>query len=148
MVKKFPTFHGIRPSIAVLTRTFTSSHHISLENYFNIILPSTTYISQVRLWSSKLTLCLIKLHAMKTYEEVEQLHAFLTSALAGSEWSASDSGRFTSGERAQGTQWVGRSVGSRAGLDALEQRKLFCPCREEILRSPKPSSYTDWAKVA
>jgi hypothetical protein len=40
-----------------------------------------------------------KHHAMKTYEEMEvYLHAFLTSALDGCEWSASRPGRFTPGK--------------------------------------------------
>jgi hypothetical protein len=40
---------------------------------------------------------------MKAYKEVEvQLHAFLTSAVEGGEWSASRFGRFTSG-----THWIG-----------------------------------------
>jgi hypothetical protein len=44
----------------------------------------------------KLSLCSTKLHAMKTYCGVEEyLHAFLPSALDGSEWSASCPGRFT-----------------------------------------------------
>jgi hypothetical protein len=29
-----------------------------------------------------------------------------------------------------GTHWTGGWVGSRAGLDAVEQRKISCPCRE------------------
>jgi hypothetical protein len=45
----------------------------------------------------KLTLCLTKHHATKTYEEVEiQLHE-LISALDGGEWIASRPGRFTPG---------------------------------------------------
>jgi hypothetical protein len=39
---------------------------------------------------AKLSLCLIKLHTIKTYRGVEvQLHVFLTSALVGVEWSVS-----------------------------------------------------------
>jgi hypothetical protein len=49
----------------------------------------------------KLSLCLIKHHAMKKYWGVEvQLHVFLISALDGGEWSASHHGRFTPGEKA------------------------------------------------
>jgi hypothetical protein len=55
----------------------------------------------------KLSLCLTK-HNMKAYGGVEvYLHAFLTSALDGSEWSASRPGRFTPMERAPGTHWIG-----------------------------------------
>jgi hypothetical protein len=47
----------------------------------------------------KLSLCLIKHHAMKAYS--------LTSALHGGEWSASRPGRFNPRERAPGTHWIG-----------------------------------------
>jgi hypothetical protein len=41
---------------------------------------------------------------MKAYGEVDvQIHIFLTSALAGGEWSASWPRRFTPGESAPGT---------------------------------------------
>jgi hypothetical protein len=39
---------------------------------------------------------------------------YMTSALAGGEWSASRPGRFTPGERAPGTYWIGGWVDSRA----------------------------------
>jgi hypothetical protein len=53
-----------------------------------------------------------------------QLHAFLTSALDGGEWSASRPGRFTPRERAPGTHWIGGRVGSRAVLDTVVKRKI------------------------
>jgi hypothetical protein len=49
---------------------------------------------------------------------------FLTSALDGGEWSASRPCRFTSGERAPGTYWVGGWVGPRAAFDSVEKRKI------------------------
>jgi hypothetical protein len=49
--------------------------------------------------------------------------SFLTSALDGSEWSASRPCRFTPEEEASGTHWIGGSVGPRFGLDAVEMRK-------------------------
>jgi len=39
------------------------------------------------------------------------------SAVDGGEWSASRSCRFTPGETAPGTHWLGGWVGLRAGLD-------------------------------
>jgi hypothetical protein len=52
----------------------------------------------------KLSLRLTKHHAMKAYWGAEVwLHAFLTSALDGGEWSASRPVRFTPRERALGT---------------------------------------------
>jgi hypothetical protein len=53
------------------------------------------------------------------------MHIFLTSALAGGELSASRSCRFTTGERASGTHWVGGWVGPRAGLDNADKRKFL-----------------------
>jgi hypothetical protein len=80
---------------------------------------------------------LTKHHAMKTYWEVEvQRHAFLTSTLEGGEWTASHPGRLTPGERASGTPWVGGWVGPRAGLDAVEKRKISSPRRESNPRTP------------
>jgi hypothetical protein len=57
---------------------------------------------------------------MKVYWGAEvSLHAFLTLALDGGEWSASRPGRFTRRERAPGTHWIGGLVGPRAGLDKV-----------------------------
>jgi hypothetical protein len=55
----------------------------------------------------KLSLCLTNYYAMKAYVGVDvQIHIFLTSALAGGEWSASRPGRFTPGERVPGIHWI------------------------------------------
>jgi hypothetical protein len=50
-----------------------------------------------------------------------------TSTLVGGEWSTSRPGRFTPGERAPGTQWIGDWVDLRAGLDDLENKKFLTP---------------------
>jgi hypothetical protein len=50
---------------------------------------------------------------------------FLTSALVGGEWSVSRPDRFTPGERATGTHWIGDWVDPRAGLDDVEKKKLL-----------------------
>jgi hypothetical protein len=55
---------------------------------------------------------------------------FLTSALDRGEWSASRLGRFNPGERAPGIHFIGGWMGSKAGLDAMEKRKISCFCRE------------------
>jgi hypothetical protein len=76
----------------------------------------------------KLSLCLIKHHAMKTYGGVEvQLHTFLTSALVGGEWFVSRAGCFTPGERAPGTHWERGRVNPRAGLDAVRKTGTSLP---------------------
>jgi hypothetical protein len=49
-----------------------------------------------------------------------QIHIFLTPVLAEG-WSASRPGRFTPGETANGTHWIGGWVDPRAGLDAVEK---------------------------
>jgi hypothetical protein len=54
-----------------------------------------------------------------------QIHIFLTSALVRGEWSTSRPGRFTPGEKAPGTHWIGGWVGLRAGLDDLEKRTFL-----------------------
>jgi hypothetical protein len=49
----------------------------------------------------------------------------MTSALVGGEWSASRLGRFTPGEKAPVTHWIGGWVGPRTGLDDMEKRKFL-----------------------
>jgi hypothetical protein len=52
---------------------------------------------------------------MKEYGEVDaHFHMFLTSVLAGVEWSASRLGRFTLGENDPVTYWIGGWVDPRA----------------------------------
>jgi hypothetical protein len=63
---------------------------------------------------------------MKTYVGVdEQIHGFLTLALAGGEWSASRPCRFTPGESSSDTHWIGGWVDPRAGVDDVEKRKFL-----------------------
>jgi hypothetical protein len=93
---------------------------------------------------------LTKHHAMKAYWGVEvQLHAFLTSAVDGGEWSASRSGHFTPKERGRGTHSIGGWVGPRAVLDAMVKRKIPRLRRKSNSRTPivHPAAqrYTDWA---
>jgi len=58
-----------------------------------------------------------------------ELDVFLTQARDGGELSASRPGRFTSGERASDTYWIGGWVSPRAGLDAVT-RKIPSLCQE------------------
>jgi hypothetical protein len=53
------------------------------------------------------------------------IYVSFTSALVGGEWSASRPGRFTPGERAPNTQWIGGWLGPRAGLDDVDKRKFL-----------------------
>jgi hypothetical protein len=73
---------------------------------------------------------------------------FLTSALAGVEWSASHPGRFTPGEIVPATHWIGSWVDPRAGLDDVE-KSIFLPLPElgpgPLCRPPVASCYTDCA---
>jgi hypothetical protein len=65
-------------------------------------------------------------NTIKTYGGLDiYIHIFLTTALAGGEWPASHPGRFTPGERAHGTHWIGGWVALRAGLDDVEKRKFL-----------------------
>jgi hypothetical protein len=86
---------------------------------------------------------------MKAYGGVDvYIHIFLTSALAGGEWSASRPGCFTSGERAPGTHWIGGWVDPRAGLDDVKRK--FLTQRDSnsdpSVVQPVASRYTDYAK--
>jgi hypothetical protein len=73
-----------------------------------------------------------------------QLHAFLTSALDGSEWSASHPGLFTPGERASGTLLISWA-GSRVGLDVVAKRQnlllILAWNRNPVVQSISQSLY-------
>jgi hypothetical protein len=60
----------------------------------------------------------------------------------GGEWSASRPGRFTSRDKAPGTHWIGGWVGSRAGLDAMRNRKLPSSYRDSKYKSSSPQPST------
>jgi hypothetical protein len=63
---------------------------------------------------------------MKAHRGVDVwIYILLTSSLVGGELSASRPGRFTPGERAPGTHWIGNWVDIRAGLDDLKKRKFL-----------------------
>jgi hypothetical protein len=62
---------------------------------------------------------------MKTYWAVWGIGPItLTSALDGGEWSASHSGRSTSGETAPDTHCIEGWVGPSASLDGVEKRNI------------------------
>jgi hypothetical protein len=63
---------------------------------------------------------------MKAYGGVDvQIHIFLTSALAGGEWSTWRPWCFTPGETAPGVHWLGGWVVPKVGLDDVEKRKFL-----------------------
>jgi hypothetical protein len=62
---------------------------------------------------------------MKVYGGMDvYIHIFLTSGLAGGEWSASSPCHFIPEETAPGTHSIGGWVGPRAVLDNVEKRKF------------------------
>jgi hypothetical protein len=78
---------------------------------------------------------------MKVYWGLDlELQAFLILALAGGEWLASRSDRFTSRERTPCTHWIGGWVGPRAGLDALVKEKFPAPTGKRTPDHPARSS--------
>jgi hypothetical protein len=63
---------------------------------------------------------------MKTYGGVDvEIQIFLTSALAGGEWSALRPGRFTPTREKPGTHWIWGCVDPRSGLDDVGKRKFL-----------------------
>jgi hypothetical protein len=84
---------------------------------------------------------------MKAYGLVDvYIHIFLTSALAGGEWSASRPGRFTPEETAHGIHWTGGWVYNLEKrkfltLPGLELRPLSRPARcQSLYRLRYPGS--------
>jgi hypothetical protein len=62
---------------------------------------------------------------------------FLTSAIDGGEWWTSRPSHFTPGVRDPGIRCVGGWMDLKAGLDAIEKRRICCPCRNRT-PAPKP----------
>jgi len=76
---------------------------VSCDNSYvtDIHLPRTS--SRLKVGKADLFPCLIKLHSMKTYGQLEvQLHTFLTSELAWGEWLTARTSRFVVIEKAPG----------------------------------------------
>jgi hypothetical protein len=89
---------------------------------------------------------------MKVYGGVDvYTYVFLTSALVGGEWSASRPGRFTPGERAPSTHWIGGWVDLRTGLNDVEKENSF-PHQDSnsdpSAIQPVASHYSDYAILA
>jgi hypothetical protein len=86
---------------------------------------------------------------MKAYVRVDvYIHIFLTSALAGCEWSDSRLGRFTHEEEAPDIHWIGGWVDPRASLDDAKNRKFLTLTGLETRTSvvqPVASRYSDKA---
>jgi hypothetical protein len=86
--------------------------------------------------------CLTEHHTMKAYGGMEvYLHAFLTSALDGGEWSASRPGRFIPKVRTPGTSWVGGCVGPRTGLDPVYGNGVETELQGAVLRIQTEENY-------
>jgi hypothetical protein len=81
---------------------------------------------------------------MKMYGEWRYSSRFLTSALDGSEWSASCPCRSTSGDRAPGTHWIGGWVGLRPVWTLWRRDKSCAPTGNQTPSSPKTRRHTDW----
>jgi hypothetical protein len=85
----------------------------------------------------KLSLCLTKHHAMKTYGESGGIAPrIFTSTRDGGELSALRSGRSNPRERAPGIRCIGGWVGPRAVLDTVVKRKIPSPRRQSNPRTP------------
>jgi hypothetical protein len=75
-------------------------------------------------------------------EEWMYIHVFFTSALVGGDWSASRPGRFTLGEIAPGTHWIGGCVNTSTKW----RSENFCLYRDSnsdpLVLQPVASRYT------
>jgi hypothetical protein len=67
---------------------------------------------------------------MKAYGRIEgYLHSFKTSALGGSEQSASQPSPFMCRVRALCTHYTGRWVNLESQVGCFVEEKMFCPCQ-------------------
>jgi hypothetical protein len=71
------------------------------------------------------------------YVDCDSKFVPVTSALYGGEWLATRPYRYTPGENAPGTHWVGGWVGPRVGLDVVEEGENLLSLPEI---EPRPSS--------
>jgi hypothetical protein len=78
-----------------------------VKSMFSFLWCSCKFYGVNMLKNVKLTLCLIKHYAMKTWGSEGIASPFLTSALVGGEWSASCPYHFTPREGVPGTHWRG-----------------------------------------
>jgi hypothetical protein len=95
--------------------------------------PSVRYLSVTKylclhIWIKVKIVPVIKHYAMSGSGGT--VPTFLTSALDGGEWSVSRPCRFTPGERAHDSHWIGGWVGPRVGLNDVEKGKPLFRCRK------------------
>jgi hypothetical protein len=120
----------------------TSLEVIVVCPYCHMLLKPRGYFDVFLVW------CCMKVrewyYAMKAYVGLDvYIHIFLTSALGRGEWSASRTGRFTPGERAPGTHWIGGRVDPSAGPDEVDKSKfLILPGRTPNPRTSSPYPVT------
>jgi hypothetical protein len=69
-----------------------------------------------------------------------QFHSSLTSALGGGEWLDSHLAHFTPGKRTLAPTGYEAGWVSRAGLNAVEKRKIFVP----VMNQPSPRCFGPW----
>jgi hypothetical protein len=94
----------------------------------------------------KLSLCLNKHYAMKTYGEVKvQIHSYFTSTLDRDEWSVSRPGRFTPREKPPNTH--SKEAGWTPEPILTMRRKVSFSCKESnpysSIVKPVADCYTD-----
>jgi hypothetical protein len=95
----------------------------------------------------KLSLCLTKHHAMKTYWESAGITPRILDLSTRWRWVDSFTPRPLY-PKGKSTHWIGGWEGPRAVLDAVVKRKIPSPAGNRTLEprttSPQPSPYTDW----
>lgn len=74
----------------------------------------------------------------------EWLHAFLTSVLRGTEWSAYSHGHFIPGKRAFWANWIRRWVSLRSYLTVVTKKGSLGPTKDQT-SDIQPLADADWA---
>jgi hypothetical protein len=92
---------------------------------------------------------LFPVQAMKAYKWSGGIPPLILNLGTKWEWLTSRPGHTTPPSTNPSNHWIGGWMGSRVGMEVLENKKLSCPYRDSIPGPsiPKPTRYADYGKL-